>query len=712
MPFSDDELPPAISSVSGSGLRIAAERERVLLVAHSNATAPLEAHRQQVLLELIDTSSSSAAERAGLDLVAVLDVSWSMQGEKLKKLKTAMKFVISKLGPMDRLSIVSFSDDAKMLCPLRYMTAECQQQLIKEIVEEKLVADNNTNMRDGLETGLKVLAGRRHRSGRVASIIFMSDGQQNRGGDAGAVQIDDHDVAVYTFGFGADQGAKVLEAIAGNSHGGTYYDVKDGENLSVHFSALLAGLLSVVVQDLELTVWEQPDHSNIEKVDPGSYPTIAPDDGGRSPVTVRFGELYRGEVRKVMVDLLLPAVGRGYSATVLKAQCTYSIYLPSDPTRPHHSTPHGRASSGVLGCVIRRSRSAIAGAMDTEVKVERIRRFQEQVIGEAAATNDPERAYGLLREADEALDVERSKSRHPLLDMLKTELAKLLELAKGSWNELFAALLASKRSHQQQRYGSIGDVDVDLYKTSPMSEYVRQATAFEKDPSRPPPSVEDDVRLREEAERRRKRNSRVWGAPDERRRTSGLWAWAAVLLCTALAVAVILAGTAVFAVFLLYRPRTPYLAVSDARLEQLQYGQGGAIDYLQVSITVLAVNNNSKTDASFPAVDLAVGFNGDDVALLRAQPFVVARKSSLPLQYDVVSAGRALDPAGMQAMDEALKAGVVPFDLFGKARTRWKVGVFARLRFWTRLSCRLRFFFPGNGTVMPADRDKCRSRSP
>jgi hypothetical protein len=129
-----------------------------------------------------------------------------------------------------------------------------------------------------------------------------------------------------------------------------------------------------------------------------------------------------------------------------------------------------------------------------------------------------------------------------------------------------------------------------------------------------------------------------------------------------------------------------------------------------MSITILAENNNSKADAAFSRVDLALGFHGSDVALLRADPFMVARESSLPLRYNVVSGDRTLDPAGMQSMDESLRAGVVPLDLLGKARTRWKVGVFVKIRYWTRISCHLRFFFPGNGTVMPTDRDRCRSR--
>ena len=71
--------------------------------------------------------------------------------------------------------------------------------------------------------------------------------------------------------------------------------------------------------------------------------------------------------------------------------------------------------------------------------------------------------------------------------------------------------------------------------------------------------------------------------------------------------------------------------------------------------------------------------------------------------------GRQLSPEGMEAMAGALQESVVPLDLFGKARTTWKVSIFASLQFWTPISCRFLFNYPGNGTAMPID---CRSKSP
>jgi hypothetical protein len=200
---------------------------------------------------------------------------------------------------------------------------------------------------------------------------------------------------------------------------------------------------------------------------------------------------------------------------------------------------------------------------------------------------------------------------------------------------------------------------------------------------------------------------------DDEKQRSSWWVWLAVILCTLLAIGVIVAGATVFAVYLIYKPKMPYMVVTDAHLGRLVYTPGdGVIRDIQVNIGVLARNTNSKADATFSNFDIAVGFHGSDLALLRARKFTVPRESSVPLPYDVVSGGARLSAGGMQAMEGAIRDRVLPLDVFGKARTRWKMGIFLRVQFWTRISCRLYFNYPGNGTAWPIDRHTCRSRSP
>jgi Mg-chelatase subunit ChlD len=75
-------------------------------------------------------ATSSAAVREGLDLVAVVDVSGSMKGHKIESAKRALQFVIMKLTPADRLSIVTFNGAAEKRTPLRSMTQDAQNKIM------------------------------------------------------------------------------------------------------------------------------------------------------------------------------------------------------------------------------------------------------------------------------------------------------------------------------------------------------------------------------------------------------------------------------------------------------------------------------------------------------------------------------------------------------------------------------------------------------
>ena len=163
--------------------------------------APLEETELKVLLEL--SGSGDNEDRSPVDIVAILDVSKSMNEEdKIGKLKIAMQFLIQKLSPIDRLSVVTFSTESKRLFPLRQITSDSHKEIIEKI--NALEVNGATNMADGLKTGLEVLRDRRLNNGRVGAVMLMSDGEQTiELGDSRHVdQLDNF--PVYTFGFGSD----------------------------------------------------------------------------------------------------------------------------------------------------------------------------------------------------------------------------------------------------------------------------------------------------------------------------------------------------------------------------------------------------------------------------------------------------------------------------------------------------------------------------
>lgn len=95
---------------------------------------------------------------------------------------------------------MTFDDNAELVSGLRVMNDS-----FKTVIEGKIDALQpklNTNISDGLRTGLGVLNSRKFMDDRVGVIMLMSDGEQNRGGDAADVMDEIDKVAVFTFGFG------------------------------------------------------------------------------------------------------------------------------------------------------------------------------------------------------------------------------------------------------------------------------------------------------------------------------------------------------------------------------------------------------------------------------------------------------------------------------------------------------------------------------
>lgn len=187
---------------------------------------------------------------------------------------------------------------------------------------------------------------------------------------------------------------------------------------------------------------------------------------------------------------------------------------------------------------------------------------------------------------------------------------------------------------------------------------------------------------------------------DEGRHTHPL-VWAVAIVCLILVIAVIITGIVVLTVYIIYKPTAPYIKVTDAHLNNLVYDQSGLLE-IEMALRLVAENNNVRAHASFSDQRILLQFHDIDVAELRADPFEVAKNNSLELNYHFQSQTIPLGDGAMDTMDVALKRGIVPFELIGQARTRWKVGFFPSVRFFTRLSCHLNFFLSNGSAINSA----------
>ncbi|XP_048527366.1 E3 ubiquitin-protein ligase WAV3-like [Triticum urartu] len=436
-------------------------------------------------------ATSSAAMREGLDLVAVLDVSGGMGGDKIQSVKKALQFVIMKLTSVDRLSIVTFDSTARRLNPLRSMTQAAQTDL--KAVVDGLQNGGGTDIKAGLELGLAVLAGRVHAESRTANVFLMSDGQTTSGDPR---EVHPGEVAVYTFGFGTGADHKLLSDLAKKSTGGTYSAVPDGTNLSAPFSQLLGGLLTVVAQDVQLTLEPNNADGDLEKmtVAPGTdYTTITDDKSGL--ITIKFGTLFSGEVRKVAVNFALRDSDETeeYDATLAEARHSYA----GQKTR--------QSLEAIL--IVRTpnpSSPTDAGVENRSVQAEELRRLHADTINAASLLAEAER----LEEARERIvDAQNAVEDIVLLDLddgekmvnaLRAELLQLLAFMESQeiYNERgHPYALATVTSHGRQRTAARGDEGevMCLYATPRMNAYLEQAKSFEENPAESVPSADDDV---------------------------------------------------------------------------------------------------------------------------------------------------------------------------------------------------------------------------
>ncbi|KAI3836323.1 hypothetical protein MKW92_049285 [Papaver armeniacum] len=411
--------------------------------------APLEQSPFKVLLELEGVGADEG--RLGVDLVTILDISGSMRGPRLLKMKLAMQFLVQKLSRTDRLSVVTFSRKADKLCPLRQITEKSQTEITDKVNE--LVAKGSTNTEAGLKLAIRILNDRTRTKNRSVAVMLMSDGEEDA--ESRAISIPVSEVPVYTFAFGDGcDHHEVLREIAKNSKGGTFSPVQDSDDLSVAFSTALAGLLNVSIEDLSLTV----SPLNRSELNKGTV---------MEPVTVTFRSLYDREKRKVLALLTLPKVDKRFGVQIFKVEFKYrvngkdafdsderTINVTRTPTPKDGEVPQVLAEETRLGTA-------------SSIKDARILADKKEL---AEARKKLEDAGKSLTEIDAVL---KAQVEHLHLLMASQETYD---------NQGKAFALALEASHESQRSVALPAGIPSGYDTPLMAEYKEQAKKYTEDP--------------------------------------------------------------------------------------------------------------------------------------------------------------------------------------------------------------------------------------
>ncbi|KAH6760431.1 hypothetical protein C2S51_017380 [Perilla frutescens var. frutescens] len=345
--FFDDEPLPHNSNTVADPMSVDADSHKVTIKAIPERPAVAAAQSASLFAVLVglkapslsDDARSTQSQRAPLDIVTVLDVSGSMNGMKLNLVKRAVHFVIDNLGDCDRLSIVSFSDHATRVLPLKRMSETGRQDARRAV--DLLRAGGGTNIVEGLTKGARVLEERRFKN-PVATIIFLSDGNDTynlRGSLLGRNapeylhflppsifprnQSSQLVVPVHSFGFGSDHDPITMHAIS-EASGGTFSFIESYEMVQDAFASCIGGLMSVVTHELRLKVRSASHGVEIKSIPSGRYRSEVSNQGSQGLINV--GDLYADEEKEFLINLSIPifiSQGEDGKTSLLDITCSY-----------------------------------------------------------------------------------------------------------------------------------------------------------------------------------------------------------------------------------------------------------------------------------------------------------------------------------------------------------------------------------------------------
>lgn len=259
-------------------------------------------HKLYLIARLTAGSAPDDHKRRPLNLSLVIDHSGSMAGDKLDYTRQAAQFLVQNLSTRDLLSIVLYNNRVETLvAPAPVQHKDAINQRIDEIK-----ASGTTNLSGGWLEGCNHVAQNRS-DDYLNRVILMTDGLANRGiieADrlvAMGKQKYEAGVSTTTMGLGDDFNEDLLIAIA-NASGGAFYFIESPEVAPTIFQEELRGLLSVVGQNLIISL-ELTDHvSEVGQLN--AYPSNR--EGQR--VAYRLGDVFGDEIKTLALELSLKSI--------------------------------------------------------------------------------------------------------------------------------------------------------------------------------------------------------------------------------------------------------------------------------------------------------------------------------------------------------------------------------------------------------------------
>ncbi len=203
------------------------------------------------------------------DLVAVMDVSGSMSGDKIEQGKSALTQLLGTLREGDRFRLVAFSSDVRRYAEgWTTATATNRRNAVEWV--RALSANGGTNIAGALAEAFAAAPD----AEALGMVVFVTDGLPSTGESdperlAERAERERGRFRVFTFGVGHDVNTFLLDRIAVRARGASEY-VAPGGDIEQSMGALAAKTASPVLTDLTVS----GDGVEVYDLQPGTLPDL------------------------------------------------------------------------------------------------------------------------------------------------------------------------------------------------------------------------------------------------------------------------------------------------------------------------------------------------------------------------------------------------------------------------------------------------------
>jgi Ca-activated chloride channel family protein len=298
-----------------------------------NVISVAQEHHVYLLARIKAGPTVDLVERLPLNLSVVLDRSGSMAGDKLDYVKKAVQFLVQHLGADDRFSVVIYSEVVQVSVSPRPVI---HKDSINHTVGE-ITAGGMTNLSGGWLQGCQLVS-EGQAEGQVNRVLLLTDGLANQGVTdpkrlaAIARKKREGGITTTTLGVGMDFNEDLLVRMA-HEGGGAFYFIDNPDQAPLIFAEELQDLLSVVGQNLVITLTLSEDVRMIRQLN--TYPS----ETKNREVVFRLGDLFSDEIKTLLIELSIPALDELGEVEVARLRFDYDELSEDQAVHRAHEIP-------------------------------------------------------------------------------------------------------------------------------------------------------------------------------------------------------------------------------------------------------------------------------------------------------------------------------------------------------------------------------------